>query len=293
MFYSLREGIAGLRRARFAALASISAMTVALVLIGLFLLLGFQAHQVTNWLKQRVGELEIFFEESTSDAYVQRVQRQIQTWPEVETAVFISREEAEAIFRREFGEEAEIFLDEHFLPPSVRVRLKPEYVQSDSMEALASRLKQLEGVEEVVFNQPLLVKVQRNLELVTLIGFIVITLVIIAALFLVANTVRLTIYARRQVIRTMKLVGATPRFIRRPFKIEGALQGLIAGLLASVILWSLAGVIEEYMPAVRGHLWPGGVPWYLLGAIVVLGVIMGWVSSAIAVRRFIRTVAIQ
>ncbi len=292
IFYIIREGFAGLRRARFAAFASISAMTVALMLMGLFVLVGYQAHHIMQWLKERVGEVELFLDADVTERQVRQLRAELETWPAVREVQYISREEAQAIFRKEFGEEGEIFLDEDFLPPSLRVRLVPAYVHADSLKQLVPRLQQLASVQEVVFNQPLLVKVQQN---VRMLSFGVLVLVIIAitgALFLLANTIRLTIYARRTMVRTMKLVGATNRFIRWPFVIEGAIQGVVAGLLASVLLWGVVQLMLGYFPQLEGQFWPGGRPFYTFGALVALGLCLGWLVSSFSVRRFIRQVSI-
>ncbi len=292
VIYAVKEGLTGLRRARFAAVASVSAMTVALVLIGLFVLFGYQTRQITQWLKERVGEVELFLQPEMSEVRIQQLAAQLQAWPGIREVRYISKEEAQAIFRREFGEEGEIFLDEDFLPPSLRIRLIPAYVHPDSLKPLVTRFERLPGVQEVVFNQPLLVKVQQNVRMLSFVVLALVVTVIIGALFLLANTIRLTIYARRTMVRTMKLVGATNRFVRWPFVIEGAVQGLIAGVLSSVLLWGIAELLLGYFPQLRGQFWPGHQPYYTFGALVLLGLLLGWIVSSLSVRRFIRQVSI-
>ena len=159
----------------------------------------------------------------------------------------------------------------------------------DSLNALISEVKTWARVEEVVFNQPLFARVQQNLRLITWGGVSLGALVVLASIFLVANTIRLTVYARRLLIRTMKLVGATDRFIRRPFVIEGMLQGLIAGVVASGILWSLYQLAASYVPGLEDL---GGL-WLAIGVVVVSGVLLGWIGSFFAVRRFIKNVALH
>jgi len=142
-----------------------------------------------------------------------------------------------------------------------------------------------------VFNQPLLVQVQQNVQTFTVVGALLGGLVLMAAIFLVANTIRLTIYSRRLLIRTMKLVGATDGFIRRPFLIEGILQGATAGAIAGGILLILRGALSGYLPQLGPLTFEASA--LTLGGLIVFGLLLGWIGSYVAVRRFIRTVALH
>ena len=287
--YTLREGLSGFNRAKFAFIAATSAAAVALVLIGMFALMSFQAGQVSTWLRQRVGEVELFIAD-VDEPIARAIDARAALVPGVAETEFVSREEAKARFRAEFGEGSEIFLDEPFLPASVKVRVEPAYANPDSLQALVAEFSSWNRVSEVVFNQPLLVKVQQNLRVLTMSGFVIGLLVVLAALFLVGNTIRLTIYARRLLIRTMKLVGATDRFIQQPFIIEGVVQGALAGLTASLLVWMLYGAMAGYVPQLAVSVWV----LLLLGfGITAAGALLGWMASFLAVRRFIRHVALH
>ncbi len=285
--YSVREGLAGFRRAKFAAAAATSAMAVALVLIGLFILLGYEAQIVSDWLRQRVGEVELFLDD-IDDGMARLLYERAVATPGVSEAIYVSREEAEAIFRQDFGEGAEAFFDTPFLPASIKVRVAPDYANPDSLTVLVAELASWNHVDDVVFNQPLLIKVQQNLRLVKMAGFSLGVLVILSSIFLVANTIRLTIYARRLLIRTMKLVGATDPFIRRPFLVEGVAQGLVAGVLAVLVLTGLYMLLESYLPPLPPYL-----PYLLAGTVLGIGLLLGWLGSYFSVRRFIRNVALH
>ena len=287
--YSIKEGLAGFRRAKFAFVAATSATAVALVLIGMFVLLSYQAQQVTTWLRQRVGELEIFIEDVQEPIAV-AIDARAAIMPGVDETEYISKEQAREIFRTEFGEGSEVFLDEPFLPASVRVRVEPAYANPDSLQRLVDEFSTWNRVTEVVFNQPLLVRVQQNLRLLTMFGFLLGLLVVLAALFLVGNTIRLTIYARRLLIRTMKLVGATDTFIQQPFIVEGVAQGVVAGGIASAVVWLLYGAMAGYLPQLSVSFWA-----LLVLAILITGIgaFLGWAGSFFAVRRFIKNVALH
>ena len=265
-------------------------MAVALVLIGLFTLLSYQAQQVTDWLRQRVGELEIYLDDDLDNPMARALHERAQATLGVEEADYISTEEASQIFQQEFGEGADVFIDETFLPASIKVRVESRYANPDSMNALIDEFSSWNRVDEVVFNEPLLAKVQQNLTLLNTSALILGTIVILAAIFLVANTIRLTIYARRLLIRTMKLVGATDTFIRRPFIVEGVLQGLLAGLVASGLVWGMYSLLSQFLPQLAISTFTLIV---LVAGTTLAGGLLGWVGSAFAVRRFIRNVQLH
>ncbi len=288
--YPVKEGFAGFKRATFSSVAATSAMTVALVLVGLFTIVTWRAQSVSEWLKQRVGEVEIFLEDTTPEIAAS-LHLRAQTMPGVEEAAFVSKEEAQAIFRSEFGEEAEVFFDEAFLPASIRVSVEPAYINTDSLNGLVAEFSSWNRVEEVLYNRPLLAKVQGNLRLLTMIGSSIGLLVLFASIFLVANTIRLAIYSRRLMIRTMKLVGATDSFVRMPFVVEGIIQGVLSAVLALFILWVLQVVMNAYVPGlvVTSFL----VMMAFSGSLVVAGFLLGWIGSESAVRRFLKNISLH
>ncbi|HEX8299341.1 MAG TPA: permease-like cell division protein FtsX, partial [Rubricoccaceae bacterium] len=213
--YTLREGLAGFRRTTFATMTSVSALAVALVLIGLFGLLGWQWKEFSDALRQRAAEAEVYLKPAEA-AVAERVGERLRAIPGVDSVRYVSQAEASEVFREDFGEGADIFDDEQFLPASYRVRLGGDYAQADSMTAIAARVRTWGTVEDVAFDIASVEAIERNRKAFSAVGAGVALLVVLAALLLVGNTVRLSIYARRMLIRTMKLVGATNRFIRQP-----------------------------------------------------------------------------
>jgi len=290
--YTVREGIASFRRAKFSTFASTSAIVVTLALIGSFALLGYHADGVTDWLKREVGEIEVFL----TDAGEERapiIETQLAQHPAVDSVAFISREQAEQIFREEFGEDEGLFVGESFLPPSIKVHVRSEFATVEQLSELVSFAYQQPGVEEVIFNRPLLARVQENLRAFTLIAVSIAFVVILASLFLVSNTIRLSIYARRLLIRTMKLVGATDAFIQRPFLVEGMIQGLIGGVIASAIVILLNSFLLDYISLLGVRRWPGGNPVFFVLLLLAVGIFIGWLGSRVATRRFIKKVPLH
>ena len=295
--YTLREGLAGFRRAKLATVASVAALAIALVLIGIVALLGWQWQTVSDTLRQRASEVEVFLDDAADDEIAERLGERLRAVPAVDSVRYVSHEEAAEVFREAFGEGAEVFDDAQFLPASYRVRLRTEGAAADSLARFAEEVGAWAPVEEVAYDRASVEAIERNRRVFSGVGGAVALLVVLAALLLVGNTVRLSIYARRMLIRTMKLVGATNAFIRRPFLIEGAAQGLAAGLAAGLVLWALYGLLLGWLRsadvAAGGAVgWPGGSPLVAVGAVVLLGVLLGFLASTVAVRRFIRQVQV-
>ena len=294
--YTLREGLSGFRRTPFATATSVSALAVALVLIGLFGLLGWQWSQFSDALRQRAAEAEVFLGPADAAAAA-RVGDRLRQVAGVDSVRFVTQAEAAATFRETFGEGADLFDDEQFLPASYQVRFGGDYAQADSMQRIAARIRSWAAVDDVAFDVASVAAIEKNRKAFSAVGLGVAGLVVVAALLLVGNTVRLSIYARRMLIRTMKLVGATNGFIRRPFLIEGAAQGFVAGAAAGLALWGLYGLLlsalrEADALGAAGAGWPGGSPVLSLLAVLALGVALGFAASWVAVRRFVREVAV-
>ncbi|MGB3544352.1 cell division protein FtsX [Rubrivirga sp.] len=295
--YTLREGLAGFRRAKIAAATSVAALAVALVLIGIFGLLGWQGQSLAESLRERASEVEVFLNDQAAPEAIASVGDRLRTLAGVDSVQYVSQEEAAAIFREAFGEGADLYDDAEFLPASYRVRLGGGSAQPDSLAALASLVDGWAAVDEVAYDRASVEAVERNVRLFSSVGLGVGLLVVIAALLLVGNTVRLSIYARRMLIQTMKLVGATNGFIRRPFLIEGVLQGAAAGVVAGFVIWGLYDLFLHFIRSADGGGsvtgWPGGSPLFMMGISVVLGVILGLIASGVAVRQYIRRVQLS
>jgi len=291
--YSIKEGVLGLRRAKFASIASTSAMAVALILIGLFVMVSSKAQDVSEVLQARVGEMEIFLSDEADDTLGEALHKRALVTDGVESAEYISRVEAMRVFEQDFGEGSQDFFDEPFLPPSIRVRVQHDYANEDSLESLSATFKAWAHVDDAVYNKTLLAQVQRNLRSISSLGLLLGAMVVLASIFLVANTVRLTIYARRLLIRTMKLVGATDSFVQRPFVVEGILQGLIAAIVAMVVVAVVQRVISTWLERFGMDPYSGGDLFVLIAGMLVLGAALGWIGSYLAARRFVKKVALH
>lgn len=284
--YIVREGFTGIKRAKLAATTSILSLFIAVVLLGVLSRIGYNVYSQAMSIKDLI-EVEVFLfdvDERTTDL----IEEKLENEELVSGISYISKDSASSVMRKEFGAGAEELVELNFLPASFRLKVNTD-AGASQIEDLVSRLKNIRGVDEVEYNEALLRIMESNLNTFSFIGGGIGFLILLAALILVYNTIRLTIYAKKDLIRAMKLVGATNKFIRSPFIVEGILQGLIAGLLAVLSVFVIFEFMIPFYLADLGTLsWPFGRWYFLVAAMMLIAVLMGWWGSRWAARRFIQ-----
>ncbi|TVR16025.1 MAG: ABC transporter permease [Balneolaceae bacterium] len=283
--YVLKEGFAGLGRAKLAAFTSMFSLFIAVLLIGVLFRIGYNAFEVTQALKQQV-EVEVFLLD-LNDAQTNRLQNILLEKPQVAGLSYISKDSASQVFQQEFGLGAETISQLDFLPASFRLTMSEEY-QVAQIDSVVTEIRGYDGVDEVRFNLALLQTIEERTETFFGAGIAIGLFILFVAMVLVFNTIRLTIYAKRDLIKAMKLVGATNAFIRRPFLVEGVLQGILAGSFAALMIYAIFElVIPGFIPQIGVLSWPFGQWYFLIGGVILLAILMGWWGSRWAAKRFI------
>ncbi len=286
--YSLRESFSGFKRAKLSSTITIFTITISLVLLSIFIIITLNAKILVDSVRERI-ELEAFLQNTITQSQVNDLRQKIQTIPGVARITYISKEEAARIFEEEFGEDINSVLNFNPLPPSFKITLKEEYRTSERVQEIYNRLTKLDGVESVRYRKMLLELLDKRAQLFTIISIGLGAIIALSSIFLVSNTIRLAIYAKRRIISTMKLIGATQGFIRRPFIIEGVLHGFIGGSLAAGFIYVLIEVATtQVSPDVLSVIYVGP---YFYSAIVIVGCALGFFGSLISIRRFLGDMA--
>jgi cell division transport system permease protein len=285
--YTLRESASGFKRTKLSSILSIITICISLILLGLFGILTVNATRFIEMLRNKV-ELEAFLREPVTQEAVDSLLTQVLGLDGVESVVFVSKEEAARVYQEQTGEDIKkVLLDFNPLPPSFKVGLKPAYKTADGAQKVTESLQAIEGIESVVYHKALIELIDRRTTTINNLTLALGILISLSAIVLVSNTIRLAIYAKRRLIETMELVGATSTFIRLPFLVEGGIQGLLGGFLASGLLFGLteylAPMISQEIPEYI-HM---GSSFYLL--VVAAGTALGLLGSAISAFRFIRS----
>lgn len=283
--YILKEGFAGIRRAKLAASTSIFSLFVAILLLGILSRVAYNVYVQAMSIKDLI-EVEVFIFD-VDDETKTFIEQKLNDEEIVLNVSYISKDSASAIMKRDFGAGVEELITLNFLPASFRLKVNTD-AGASQIETLVSSIQNLRGVDEVQYNEGLLRIMESNLNMFTLMGGGIGLLILLASVILVYNTIRLTIYAKRELIRAMKLVGATNKFIRSPFIIEGVLQGILAGTFAvTCIFFLFEFAIPLYLPEMGLLSWPFGQWYFLTSAMFGLAVLMGWWGSRLAARKFI------
>lgn len=282
--YPLKEGFSGFKRARLSSVITIFTMTISLLLLGLFATIYRNTNSIIQSFRDKV-EMEIFIASEADSAQTEKINSAMAEIPGIVSAQYISKETAAKIFKKEFGEDINAVLDFNPLPASYKVRLESGYKNSDSAQNVYSALMAIDGVDDVVYRKALLEILDRRVKIFIGASVTIGLTLLIAAMFLVSNTIRLTIYAKRKMITTMKLVGATRGFIRMPFLIEGMLHGLLGGGLAAGMIWSITYLARTFVSVELSEFFT--VELYYYAVLMGFGILLGLIGSSWSVKRFI------
>ena len=280
LLYSINEAFSGFSKARVPTVAAVFTIFFLLSILSIVSILSLNIYRIVTVLNAN-QDLQVFLANTLTPAEIEAFRKELAGTQGVVEVEYISREDAAAEFKQEFGEDIFDALDENPLPASFVIQLTDDKSVKANIELFAEKLKQMEQVDDVILHQEALNTLVKFSTVSKIIMYILFTLVFLGSLFMVSNTIRLIIIARRQIIETMKLVGATNSFIRLPIIIEGIVQGLMGGLLTFCIVFVLLNFISLQ--------WPGLVlaPPAFYMALVSAGVLFGLVGSVFAIKRFL------
>ena len=218
-----------------------------LYMLGLLGLIILHGRKLSDYVRENISITLILKENVTDDVALNFRQRLEQTGY-VKASRFITREEAAQELTRDLGEDFIQFVGFNPLPPSIDLQLKSDYANSDSISKIERQLMTNKMVKEVVYQKSMIDEVNANINKISLVilGFSMILLLI--AVVLIHNTIRLSVYSRRFIIRSMQLVGATESFIRRPFIYRSMLHGTYAGILSVALLTGTLWLAQQRIP---------------------------------------------
>jgi cell division transport system permease protein len=263
----------------------IISVSLVLLLLGIVAMLGIAANSLTDYVKENIG----FDVVMKNDASQQEIDALKQMWtkaPYVASVKYISKEDALQSWEKETGENLMEVIGVNPLSSEFEVRVKPQYVSVDSLNRIEYALSQNKSIDSVKMHKDVVEKINSNVNSVVLVLGAVLVLLVIISFVLINNTVRLAVYSRRFIIYTMKLVGATPGFIRRPFVLTNVVNGLIASLVAMAMLCGLMYYVVEVNYDYANLIEMKHIVMVCVGLMVV-GVLMCALAALLAANRFI------
>jgi len=202
-------------------------------------------------------------------------------------ATLITKEDAALQLQEDLGEDFVDFLGYNPLSNTIDINLNADFVASGDLETLKASLLEDDYIKDVLYDPDLIGLVNQNIEKITILLIAASVVLLIVALALINSSIRLTIYSKRFLLKTMQLVGATSAFIRRPYVLTSILLGLISAVLSLLLLYGLGVALESYFPAISA-LFSVQTTTFVLAAVVALSILVPGVSTAVAIRRYLK-----
>jgi len=267
-------------------LSSVISITLVLFLVGATAFLGVNAQKFIRHFKENTI-LSIILRDGVSEEDALAVVRKIQVLPFIREATYVSQEQGTKEMAEMLGEDFLSQFDYNPIPVSVEIKLLAQYVTSEDLDMIEKTIAEIDDVRETFYQRSMIDTVTKNLERFGLGLLIFIALLLFVSFVLMNNTVRLSVYARRFTIHTMRLVGATRGFIRRPFMIQAVFQGLISSLLSILLLIGSLTLAQRELSDVFQSL-DYEFLMVLFGAIVLLGVGICLFSTWLVINKIVK-----
>lgn len=274
------------RKLQSSYLTTIVSITLVLFMLGLLGILLLNSKKLSDHVRENIG-FSIIMNPTVKEARIMELKKTLDASDFVKYTEYITPEEAAAELQEDLGEDFIGFLGYNPLLPSIDLRLNANYANMDSLKVIEARLLENTDIKEVYYQESLVDMINDNVRRISIFILIFSVLLLIIATALINNTIRLSVYSRRFLIRSMQLVGATKSFIRTPFILTGILHGLLAALFASIalagILYALLQQIPELISINDFKLFA-----ILFASIVLAGVLITWLSNLSAVNKYLK-----
>ena len=223
------------RKLRTSSLSTMLSISLVLLMLGSMGFIYLNTQRLTNYIKENVG-FTLILQENIKKVDRLQLQKSLDASPEIKSTEFVSKEDAAKILESDLGEDFITFLGFNPLSASIDVYMNAEYANEKRIEALENELQKKPIIKEIIIQKDLIAAINNNIKKLSTILISFCSLLLIVAIALINNTIRLTVYSQRFTIQSMKLVGATNAFIRKPFIRNGVLQGVFAALIGIVFL---------------------------------------------------------
>ena len=260
--------------------------TLVLLLVGLVTLSVLTARGLSVYVKEHIN-LSILISDDMEEKDILQLQARLDAQPFTRQTAYISKQQALEEHTQAMGTDPMEFLGYNPFSASIEVKLLAAYANSDSIAVIEQRLKQNTNVQDLLYHKDLIDAVNDNVRRISLVLLAIAALLCLISFALINNTIRLSIYSERFLIHTMKLVGATWSFIRRPLLRRGMKMGLVSGVLASVLLGLGVRWLVDWEPDLQGVITPMMMVWVTV-VNVCMGLLITWLCGLFSVNKFLR-----
>lgn len=267
-------------------LTSIMSIALVLFLLGLILLIGVLGKELSAYVKENIS-FSIVLKDAISTTEIKKMQKQLDALPYIKSTTYISKEQAAKELEEELGENPETFLGFNPLQASIEVKLHSEYANPDSLQHIEKAIKNYTTVSDLLYRKDMMQMVNENVKQVSLILLTLAVILMAISFVLISNTIRLLIYSKRFLIHTMKLVGATAGFIRRPFIWYNLVSGFFASILAILMLTGALYYLQNELDGFI-RLLDFQTLLFVFTGVLVMGILLSTVATVFAVNKYLR-----
>ncbi len=274
------------RKLRSSYATTIISISLVLFLLGIIGFLLLNANRLSVFVKENLG-FTVLINDDSREAEIMRLQKILNAAPYVRIAEYINKDQAAEILKEELGEEFVDFLGYNPLLASIEVKLSAEWANPDSMALIEKQVMSFPEVKEVYYQKNLLEAINDNVRKISLILGMFSLLLLVIAIALINNTIRLSVYSKRFLIRTMQLVGATRGFIRKPFLLRSLVHGLGGATIAIVLLSAVIYGLSNELNGVIGfsNVYIISI---LFAFVILIGLVLTLMSTFFAVNKYLR-----
>ncbi|MDE4541098.1 permease-like cell division protein FtsX [Thermoanaerobacterium sp. R66] len=286
--YYIKEGLTNVKRNRAMTVASITSVTAALLILGLFLIIILNVDSMAIQVESQL-ELKAFINDNYDAAKVAKVGEEIKAISGVKSITFESKKDALNNFKKQLGDKSYLvngLENDNPMPQSFIVKV----TDANMMKQVSEEIKKIDGVTQVSYGQDVVDKLLGIIKIIRIVGLFVILILFIISVVIISNTIKLGVFARRREINIMKYIGATDWFIRWPFLVEGIVLGLVGSVLAIAILGFIYGYASDLVnnKLIIFTLLPAGVVIkQSLVYFLAMGSLIGAIGSGISIKRFL------
>lgn len=274
------------KRLRNSSISVIISIALVLFMVGVLGILVLSAKSLSEFVKENIG-FSIYIEDGTSETEANYLRKVLDASNYVKSTEYYSKEAAARIIERDLGEDFIEYLGYNPLSAFLDVRLKAQYANNDSIAKIENWLKGFAQIKEVDYQKSLVTLVNENVKRISLVILCFTALMMFLAMVLINNTVRLSVYSKRFIINTMKLVGASGRFTRRPFLRQGVLHGVYASIIAiGLLVLMMYGISKEIVDI--SHIIEVKHIVFVLVAVLLLGVFINYISTRMSVNKYLK-----
>lgn len=274
------------RRLKTSYITTVASISLVLFVLGLLGLTILFAQRLSDHVKENIG-FTVFIRDNASIAEITALQQTFEAMDAVRATEYVSREKAAEELKADLGEDFVEFLGYNPLSASILISMNAGYANPDSLEVFERQVASHPAVAEIDYQKDLVHLVNENVRKIGIGLAFFSALLLMIAFALINNTIRLSVFSKRFLIKSMQLIGATRGFIRRPFVIKGVVQGLISAIIAITALTAGMYTVEKKMPGLALFS-DAELLLILFGLVLFFGITISWISTFFAVRKYLK-----